>query len=315
MSKNWLEPHPTWEICDASKLQTYMECPRKYFYRYILGWETETDNVHLVFGEGWHRAMEHILLYGKSEKSIKDAFQKFNDYYREHFPDPYTDETRGNKVPASALAGLVEYCNYYKADNFEVLETEVAGTVPIDPNNMDRKMHFRIDAICKDNSGYFILEHKTASRDSEAWRNQWFLSTQVNLYIHTLFCLYNRNDIWGGKVNGVVFRKRDRGFVRVPIRKTVEGINNWLIQTQSWYDAMRRDTEAVLEEDIGAPAMKAFRMNTQNCIKYNTCKYHDLCSIWANPLRRAQEGCPMGFRVNWWNPADREKEARKVVNL
>ena len=27
----------SWDIKDASKLQTYLECPRSYFYQYILG--------------------------------------------------------------------------------------------------------------------------------------------------------------------------------------------------------------------------------------------------------------------------------------
>ena len=70
-----IKPHETWDIHDASKIQAYMACPRAYFYRYVLGWETEEKNIHFIFGEGWHRAMEHLLINGYNSKAQAEAAQ------------------------------------------------------------------------------------------------------------------------------------------------------------------------------------------------------------------------------------------------
>jgi len=313
---NSLVENPTWYIIDPSKMKEYMGCPRQYFFRHILGWEIETNNVNLVFGEAWHRAMRVLLLSGKTDLGIASGYQELEAYYRENFPDVLTDETRSPKTPSIALTSLIDYCEYYKSDDFEVIETEVAGTVPINPEDISERMSFRIDAICKDSNGYFVLEHKTGSRESEAWKNQWELSVQVGLYIHTLFCIYPQKEVWGARVNGAIFR-RTKGtvFIRVPVRRTPEAMVNWMIQTQTWYKRILEDTRNVLNESALSPAMTSFPMNTENCTKYKTCPYHDFCVCWNNPLQRLNEGCPDGFIVNFWNPEDVKKRANKVIDL
>ena len=74
---------PEWDILDSSKIQSYMRCPRKYFFNHILGWSLEEEeqgaleisssgllaapkseirkSEHLVFGTAWHHSMEHLL--------------------------------------------------------------------------------------------------------------------------------------------------------------------------------------------------------------------------------------------------------------
>ena len=150
-------PDETWEIIDPSKIQEYMSCPRKYFYRYMLGWRYDNSNVHLVFGEAWHRAMEYLLKHDYSENSITEAFNLFIAYYRESYP-PMMDELNGVKTPANALMALVEYTTKYAQDKFEVLHTETAGSVPI---TEDWSIHFRVDSICKDERGIFSLSQIT----------------------------------------------------------------------------------------------------------------------------------------------------------
>lgn len=316
---NGLEEHPTWHIIDSSKLKAYMSCPRQYFFRHILGWETESPNVNLVFGEGWHKAMRQLLIGGRDNSNVALSYKALEEYYRSVFPDPMTDDTRSPKVPSVALLSLAEYCEYYKEDDYEVVETEVAGTVPINPANMQERMSFRIDAIVKGQCGYFVMEHKSGSRESEAWKNQWELSVQVGLYIHVLFCIYPQAEVWGAMVNGAIFRKsKGTAFVRVPVRRTPSSMVNWMIQTQTWYREVMKDTEAVLSESNHPhqyPVMSSFPMNTENCTKYKTCLYHDFCVCWDNPLQRIDKGCPDGFRVNFWNPEEERKKAGKVYDL
>jgi hypothetical protein len=284
--------HDTWRILDSSKVQTFMECPRKYFFRYILGWTRDAPNIHLVFGEAWHEGMERILL-GDSAEQAADAFDLI---FRRDFPESM-DDIFFPKVPAVARAAFKQYKEVYAGDQFEVLSTEISGTAPIGP---DRVLHFRIDAIVRGADGIIGLEHKTASVQSQQWREQWVLSAQVGAYGHVLHCLYEPSEVWGIIVNGTFFRKKDTGFERVPIRKQPDMLQVWL-STLNYYTEM---IDANMEE---------LEHCADSCGMYGGCPYRDLCAYRPNPLRYANNGPEIGFKVEWWNPADRWK--KNIIKL
>jgi CRISPR/Cas system-associated exonuclease Cas4 (RecB family) len=65
-----MQEHETWQVLDATKLQTYMRCPRKFFFNYVLGWKSEIPSNHLVFGSAWHMAMEVLLDKGYNSRGL-----------------------------------------------------------------------------------------------------------------------------------------------------------------------------------------------------------------------------------------------------
>lgn len=310
--KNNIVPDKTWQIYDSSKVQTYLNCPRKYFYNYILGWDTDEPNVHLVFGEGWHRAMEVLLNEGYTNDAIKNAYNEFFKYYREHYTE-IQDSVNFPKSPNSIVPTLVEYIQKYKAsDTFEVLYTEVAGTVPISEN---RVVHFRLDSIVKGDEGIFSLEHKTGSRLSQAWIDQWTLKTQVGTYMHVLHSLYDPKDVYGIKINGVIFKRTKNDYIRVPIRKSTDMMNTWLWNMNHWIDLIEWNMNELAESTEDELVLHAFPMNTESCISYGrACKYLDFCSVWSNPLKHAEEP-PSGFVRKFWDPSAREETAKTVMNI
>ena len=301
MSDFLVPEHYTWDIQDSSKVQEFMDCPRKYFYRYMLGWVSDAPNNHLTFGSAWHEAMEYLLLNGYDDSSVLEAYEAFLRVYRKDFPEE-TDELFGAKTPARALEALVEYTNRYKNDfsEFKVLYTEIAGTVPL---TEDRKLHFRQDAIChSDSFGYFSLEHKTSGATlTRAWMQQWPLSTQVGCYTHVLHCLFPTEEVYGVKINGAGFLKTKFSFERVPIAKTKNGMQVWLWNTLFWLDQIQWNYELLKECKESDEVMMAFPMNTQNCSKWFGCPYFDFCTAWHNPLRNCDEA-PMGLKIEFWDP-------------
>ena len=308
-----LTKHPTWDIYDSSKIQEFQTCPRKYFFRYILGWDSEYPNNHLIFGSAIHLAMEHLLLNHYSDDSISEAFDLFLNYYRATFNEE-TDELFNPKIPSKVLPLLVEYCETYKRDfdEFDVLYTEVAGTVPLTD---DRVMHLRQDAICKKKNGQiFSLEHKTLGRTpSRQWTEQWDLKTQIGTYTHVLYCLFPQEDVFGVVINALGILKTKNSFLRHPIRKTEEMMGVWLWNTLYWLDLIHWNTSLLMndcsEEDA---VLTAFPMNTESCTKYFGCPYKDFCSTWVNPLRHCDEP-PIGFKEVWWNPLG-EQVRHEVVD-
>ncbi len=304
-----VEPNPCWEIHDPSKLKEYLDCPRKYFFRHVLGWESSTPNNHLVFGEAFHRAMAYMLQTDYSVESIQIAYNAhFLPYYREHFPRS-TDELFGAKTPESALFALATYGAYYPNDltDFNVLHVEVAGAAPVAE---DRVLHFRIDAIVEDDSGVYTLEHKTGSGISRFWTDQWDLDLQPATYTHALRCAYPDKKVRGVKINGIHFKKLKAGpkidFVRLPIWKNNGQMGAWLFTVNSLLDELEWNFEQLSHCSDSDPVLNCFRMNPNSCTKYFGCAYHDFCGAWPNPLTKIHT-VPMGFEIEFWDP--RAKEA------
>lgn len=61
---------------DSTSLGELKECPRKYYYTIVLGWRTKASNVHLTFGQLYHKGMEvydHFAAsLGKLEGGLTD---------------------------------------------------------------------------------------------------------------------------------------------------------------------------------------------------------------------------------------------------
>lgn len=312
-----LVKHPTWDIMDSSKVDELANCPRKFFYRYILGWESDVANNDLVFGESWHKAMEYLMLNGATTKNVEPAFRCFMGEYRKVFSQE-TDEIFHPKNPRGAMEALYSYVANYQDEKLNVKYTEISGTAPI---NVNRTITFRLDSIVHNpaDGKYYSYEHKTTGLSANIWAGQWELSFQIGTYSHVLYCLYPPEQVGNVIVNGAIFKKTKAlqfEFIRVPIYKTHGQIYNWLFNINRYFDLYEQEL-AWLEEDCsksekGEP-MSAFPMNPKSCYDYfRECPFHPFCVAWNNPLEHIYQ-VPLGFRVNYWNPV--EKESKVIMNL
>lgn len=291
---------PTWDIVDSSKLNTFLQCPRRYFFEYMLGWQSTAPNNHLRFGEAWHVAMEHILLNGYDPPSLAEAFDKLLVCYRQEFPKE-TDELYSPKTPTRAMMALAEYADRYRhdLDEFEVLYTEISGTVPI---GEDAVMYFRLDSIVKGSIGHKSFEHKTKGGSITAlWGLQWLQSLQIGTYNHVLYCLYPENEVDGISINGAGFLKTKFDFQRIPIKKTKTQMQVWLDTVRYWRSQIRNEMEILRNCSDSDDVLNAFPLNPSSCDRYFGCPFLDYCQAWANPLRECDE-LPLGFKIDFWNP-------------
>lgn len=305
-----IEPHPTWDIHDPSKQKEFCDCPRKYFWRYVLGLVSDAPNNHLVFGESFHRAMAYLLQTDYSVNSIQTAYNEhFLPYYRSHFPRS-TDELFGAKTPSAALVALSEYAQKYSDDlsRFKVLHVEVAGVAPISSN---RQLHFRIDAIVADSRGIYTLEHKTGSGVTRFWTDQWDLDLQPSTYTHALRCAYPNENVRGVMINGIHFKKLKAGpridLIRIPIWKNNDQLAAWLYTTNAIMDEIEYNFELLSHSSDSDNVLSCFRQNPGACTKYFGCPYHDFCGAWPNPLQKLDQ-IPMGFKTEFWDPSEKESQ-------
>jgi hypothetical protein len=317
-----MELHPSTEIIDSSKLTDYLTCPRQYFYRNILGWRHQGPQHDLVFGEAIHAGLEVLYLHGfgrpfgpeHTKIVVQLAFDAFLQVYRGTFSEE-TDEDYGAKSPFMAYEALEGYCNQYEREfeRYKVYEApdgkciEVSGFVPIDGRE---RLYFRQDVILEDlsNGRKFTLEHKTAKTGGPIWAAQWDLSVQVGTYTHALYSIFPEDEVWGVRVNGILFQKKGIGYERIPCEKTLSQMQIWLETIRTTVDLLRCDMIEVCGEYIADyEVMSSFILNPTNCTKwFRVCPYHDLCLSWKNPLHHLDE-IPLGMIVDFWDPANRTK--------
>lgn len=316
-----VQEHPAWYIKDSSKLDTWLDCPRQYFYRHMLGWEVDKPAHDLYFGESFHKAREHQLLHGYAD--IAGAFEAFMSHYRKEF-DEETDELYRPKDPTGVLFALTKFAEERQSDLLEndVLYTEISGTVPVDEK---RVLHYRMDSILRRHGDgkIFSWDHKSAKKFGRQWAEKFHLAVQNGTYTHCLYCIFPIEDVLGVEFCGTAFEYLSKGskqrpqgynisFQRVPAFKTPDQMNVWLWNVNQYLDEIERETDRLMHCRENDTVLMAFPLNPNSCTKYFGCPYHDFCISWANPLQKCFEP-PIGFRQKFWNPM--EMETTNKMNL
>ena len=288
-----------------------MECARKYLFEYGFGWRREGANVHMEFGSAWHEVMAYLLIHGYSLENVQAAHNKFLDHYRQFFPLEM-DKELAPKSPDYALKGAIEYINLYaeRDKEYEVLTLpngdpaiEIAGKVLISEKH---ELHFRMDSILRGPNGIISREHKTGSRVTQAWLEQWSTKMQIFVYTHVLFCEYDPSEVYGIEINGFFPQKKENKFERIDVRKSKRAMRQWLWEVNYWMDQIEWNWHQLRESTKDDPVLRAFPRNTQSCTLYNRpCDWIAFCTMSDNPLKLAQSE-QFGVETKWWDPSDYE---------
>jgi hypothetical protein len=304
---------------------TYLECPRKFFYRYVLGWTSDNISQDLHFGQCVHLALEYIYSQKSFDETVIDtAYDIFLNKYRNqhHFKfQPDSDEYYSPKNPERFKIFLDFYAqkNSEIFDKYNVLFTEVAGSIPLFAGDEDffSNIIFKIDAIIQEKETGLIygLEHKTAKNLSEIWATNHEIGIQISTYTHALktyFEIYKKQRVGGIIINGLGFRKlKSLSFSSFQNEKyLIERQNH---QLEVWYKSLRhylglltQDFKSLCESSRKSPVMECFFPNRLNCTKYfRECNYFTLCDEWPNPLKYCNRIID-GFKREFWKPLEQE---------
>jgi len=303
--------HPSWEIFDSSKIQTFMTCPRKYFFNYILGWSSETPNHDLIFGQAVHEGMAYMLTHEMTEETVEMAYEEFLNYYRQYY-DKETDEIFVPKTPKNAFYGFAVYLTKYRdQDFFKTKYIEIGGRLSTGKHTLV----YKLDSVCEDeNRRIFSLEHKTTKYGfKKVWFDQWLLSLQVGTYSYALRCLYPET-VPVVIINGISYSKTKVDVERQPVKKTVSQLNGWLFMVNYWIDQIKLEQKIFLE-NYDQDVLDCFPMNPVSCTQYfRVCPFHDFCMAYQNPLKFSDGEPPDGFQRHYWNPLE-EFKLRQQVDL
>ena len=327
-----IKEHPSWDIKDSSKVDDYLRCPRYYFYHYLLGWTLDMPAHDLVFGDAFHRAREHQLLFGYDD--VAGAMDAFMATYRKEF-EPESDAIYLPKTPAAILNALIQFAQLHSLDliNNEVVSingqkmTEISGTVPVDDH---RVLHYRMDSIMQrlEDGMIFSWDHKTTSGKwihDTRWDEDLHLSIQNGTYTHCLYCMFPVEQVLGVEFVKTGFEFLSKGSAnrsagyhattrKIPAFKSPDQMNTWLWNVNVRLDDIERDMDRLTHCTESDEVLMSFPLNPKSCTSYRGCEFHDFCLTWQNPLRRCYEP-PIGFIERYWNPAERESTVKKDLTF
>lgn len=287
-------------ILDSSKLQDYQSCPRKFFYRHILGWDNEEPSFHLHFGKCWHKGLEKLYSEGFSADNMAAAAHAFLAAYDEQsIPVP----SKSYKTADAAIKAIFEYSQKYVWDvqNFEVVAVESPYAIPI---SRERSIIVNRDVLLRERTSQdlVILEHKTASSLGRTFDQQWRLSLQIAMYAYSAYLEGVTPKIPKVIVNATCFKAAGAEFHRVPVMRNFSGINNALYTANSLWDDIEADITRLYNIDLEADFLQAFRQAPSSCANFTGCQFYDYCTCCGNPLNL--ESPPIGMTLRFWNPED-----------
>lgn len=318
MGETGLSYQPSMNIHDPSKLQSWEDSPRKYFFQHILGWRRDEPNIHLGFGSAWHDAMEHLSLSLNtddpySNRIVMEAYELFMDCFRSEFPNEVMHFDNSAKNPGNALQALAEYAEVWREDaqKFKTLYTETAFSVPISDT---RVIHGKMDTILLRHEQFIeSLEHKTTGRKTQSWIDQWDVILQPMIYTYALKAIFEETAVRGVTINGAILRSKSNEFIRIPVAKSDNMLRAGLWKVNHYLDQIEWSMENLLETSPDDDVLAAFPCAGQSCSKFG-CEFSAFCAHWANPLQHAHTP-PPGFTQEFWDPRRQEETAKNVVHV
>lgn len=147
------------ELLTASRMASFLSCPRKHFWRYEVGLRRATDTDALRFGSAWHAAME-------ARWQGLDCTMAFDRAIK--------DKTELDELQVATLSGLLAaYYTWYKHDPIKTVHPEVefrhalAGSRTFDCAG-------KIDGLAVlHDERLALVEHKTAGCDIGPESDYW----------------------------------------------------------------------------------------------------------------------------------------------
>lgn len=145
----------------ASSIRCYLNCPRDYFYKYVMGYKFDEFSKPLVFGTLLHNMLETHFKTAGNEAAVTKAIsqtvakEKMEAHMKRDEIDHMVDMAR--KMYQSAMPHLVEW---------EPREVEMFGrrkvANPVTGEELAVPIGFKIDLITKAEQ---IVDHKSAASE------------------------------------------------------------------------------------------------------------------------------------------------------
>jgi PD-(D/E)XK nuclease superfamily len=270
---------------NSTSLSWLKECPRKYQYKMIDGWQKEEENVHLRFGIEYHwalQAYEQSTAVGIShEDSLHDVVRELlirtADWRTEHkyknrnflirtvvwYLDQFSSDPAITVIKADGKPAVEE------SFRFE-LDWGPGTNNYSDPNTVMGEFRQpyllcgHLDRVVSFNDDLFVMDHKTTTRTPSDWYfKQFEPNNQMTLYTLAGQVIFNA-PIKGVIIDSCQIMIEGSRFVRSFTYRTKDQIDEWL-----------GDLKVLLAKAEEYATLGYWPMNDTACVM---CEFREICS-------------------------------------
>ena len=249
------------DTLDNSMMADFRKCPRYFQLRHIENLVPISDYIKFKaeFGSAIHEALESWYTEHDGIK-MDEAFIKYWS------PFEGQDDT-GIRTVAKGLLVCEKYRSWYPTEPFEMVETEIGGSVDLGPFLFT----FKCDGLIKDHEGNFwILEHKTSAHRGFLIPNP---NVQLTGYIQAV-SIIKGVAVKGAYLNQIYFRKGRKGepqmdtisLQREETTRSPNDLKEWLADAIAWAKMIGEACEN-----------EYFPKATESCTAYGGCQYIEIC--------------------------------------
>lgn len=273
---------------DYTKMSTFMTCRRKFHYRMQRGLVGKVPPVAADFGKAIHKGLDVWYATGVLEPAIET--------FKAEFTEQEDDTKRTHKMGEWILRN---YHDTYQDQPFKVLKCEHEFCIPLGNGN---NLIGRIDKIIEWDGVTWVMDHKTTSQLGPQFFRMHTPNLQFDGYTWAAHRLGYTN-CQGVLVDAILVAK---GLLETSSRAKLSPLaRDFAVRTQddladyvnhAW--AVQRDIK--LCEDSGE-----WTPNFDACTYYGECPYRRICK---EPKDIREKVIEMDYRVEHWDPRDKEKE-------
>jgi hypothetical protein len=223
------------------------------------------------------------------------------------------DDLHTEKVAKNMLKNYVDrYSNFLR--QIELIAIEQPFAVPLSPDPSDKTSYVgSIDKVYRKQNHIIFVDHKTtkAYKKDGPFRADYLESfspdAQMEGYMYAGALTYQDN-FRGMRIdNALVHKTVHNGFRMLPLEKSFELLDQWLIETQQYisnlideYNDLFKHWDHWKKNSV----LPLFLRRTEECNHYAGCTYKNICKFNPNPLKLDVDDPPEGFEVSRWSPFD-----------
>lgn len=258
------------KIWDYSTLSSFQTCRKKYYFEHIRHLRPKLKGAALEFGGAIHEGLDAYYKQGGGEAGLKAGLEAFQGGWKDREGDEIRTVENGIKM-------LTWYSVKYKHEPFKTVGKPESGFVFFIG---DILYGGRIDLPVEWDGNLWIMEHKTTTRLSGGYFDQYELDKQVTGYIiaaenyfkdrKVMGCIVNVMEPWKELIRPTAKSKQPEDhFLRKPITRSTMVKERFKLNVQR----IVRDIHWCTENDEFMEAEKK-----EVCHYYNRpCPYLQLC--------------------------------------
>lgn len=268
---------------DSTSMGTLMECPRKYQYSIIEGWQPRQMSVHLAFGIHYHSALETYdrvkVETGDHDRAVVAAVRRaLEDTWDYTLNRPWNSDDK-NKNRFTLIRTVVWYLAQFREDPLETIilangkpAVELSfrfETEYVSPEGSPFILCGHLDRLVMWNERPRVVDRKTSknSIEGEEFFARFTPDNQMSTYDFAGSVVYNLPILEGVIIDAaqvmVTFSRFRRGFAhRTPAQR-----HEWYMNLGHWLRLASQYAE-----------QRFWPMNTKSCGNYGGCPFRPVCS-------------------------------------